>query len=102
MTRCGAAIALWAISSISMAEAAQDSSSCPPATSVQVTNVSATTYTMRISASNTCTCRIYFEACPADRPKRCKGGRISPGETKQFVLDISKADGKADYHWRCR
>jgi hypothetical protein len=102
MTRFAAAVALSAVWSIAVAEGAQDSSSCPPATSVRVTHVSAKAYTMQISARNTCTCPIYFEACSHDRPKpRCKGSRIGPGQTMQFEVGTTVADGKAHYHWRC-
>jgi hypothetical protein len=102
MTRFVAAVALWIVSSIPIAEAAQDSSSCPPSTTVRVINVRATTYKLQISVRNTCSCQINFNACSQDRPKRCTGGRIGSGETRQFTIDTSRPDGKADYNWHCR
>jgi hypothetical protein len=102
MTRFAASAALCVLWWNTAAEARQDSSSCPPVTSIRVMNVSATTYTMRISVRNTCTCSINFKACQQDRPKRCKSSRIGPGETRQLELDTAKSDGKANYSWACR
>jgi hypothetical protein len=98
MTRIAAAVALWLAWSIPAVEAA-DSSSCPPATRVRVVNVSAKTYKMQISARNTCTCRINFKVCSDE--KRCTSGRIGSGETRQFMIDTTRPDGKADYNWQC-
>jgi len=101
MTRLVAGVALGLAWSITAAQAAQDSSSCPPATSVRVVSLSPKTYKMRISAKNTCTCRIYFKICSPENPKRCTGGRMGSGETREFMIDTTRPDGKADYTWRC-
>jgi hypothetical protein len=88
---------------MAVAKAAQDNaSSCPPATSVRVVKVNGTAYTMQISARNTCTCRISFEACSSDEPKPCCDSiEIGPGQTGQLVVLTYLPYGKADYHWRC-
>jgi hypothetical protein len=85
------------------AVSAVDSSLCPPVTSVKLTHVSAKTYKMQISARNTCSCRIRFQYCSHNKPRpdRCGNGWIRPGETKQFSVTTTVADGKAHYHWRC-
>jgi hypothetical protein len=103
MMRFAAAVALSVVSSMAVAKAAEDnSSSCPPATRVQVVKVSATAYTMQISARNTCTCPISFEACSSDEPKPCCDSiEIGPGQTGQLAVVTYLPNGKADYHWRC-
>lgn len=74
---------------------------CPPVTRTMVTGAGASAYTLTVSATNTCNCRIYFRACSQNRP-RCTGGLIKAGETRQFKIVTPASDGKANFNWRCR
>jgi hypothetical protein len=56
---------------------------------------------MQISAKNTCTCSISFEACSSDAKPCCDSIEIGPGQTGHVVVLTYLAEGKTDYHWQC-
>ena len=92
----GSIAVLWACAGPA---ALAQSSSCAPRTSVSVAHAGETSYKMEISATNTCSYRIFFRACSEDKGN-CKSGTIAPGSTKSFTVNTSLPDGKANFNWR--
>lgn len=98
----GTSVAVVICTTFSQVVAAPDnSSSCPPVTRAQVTHVGTDRYTLKVTAVNTCKCRIEFRACSLDKSK-CKRGLIKAGQSRDFAVETKASDGKANFTWTCK
>ena len=104
MTRIAAAFAFSLVATLFAPShlSAQDSSACPPTTSVSVSHIGPKTYTLKITARNNCSCRIFFQACSTAGKRACKGGLIPASQSRDFSVVTTASDTKANFNWRCR
>jgi hypothetical protein len=107
MTRLSAAILAGVVALVAIAGTAiayEDSSRCPPTTSVEVTGVKSDGkfYELRVSATNNCRCKLCFTACSRGKSNAgCESVWIEPRKTEQVYVITPASEGAADFKWLC-
>lgn len=73
---------------------------CPPVIDVKVVGVDDDTFTLQVTARNTCGCKIKFKACPIGLKGECvaSDGWIPPGGYFHGTVKTGPS-GTAEYDW---